>query len=80
MSFVDVKQAYFNATVDREASPCFVELPQDDPDCGSKCAELVRHMYGTRPAADGWQEEYSTALVRIGFKQGIACPNVFRQT
>ena len=78
MSFVDVKRAYFNAKVDREASPCFVELPQEDPECGKKCAELVRHMYGTRPAADGWQEEYSTALVRMGFGQGIACPNVFR--
>ena len=35
-------------------------------------------MYGTRPAADGWQEEYSTALVRLGFGQGLVSPNVFR--
>ena len=34
-------------------------------------------MYGTRMAADGWQEEYSTFLIRCGFKQGTACPNVF---
>ena len=34
-------------------------------------------MYGTRPAADGWQEEYSTFLVRLGFRQGMASPNVF---
>ena len=78
MSFVDVKRAYFNAKIDREAAPCFVELPSEDPDSGKKCAELLRHMYGTRPATDGWQEEYSTALVRIGFRQGSASPNVFR--
>ena len=77
LSFVDVARAYFNAKVDREASPCFVELPPEDKDCGQKCGELVRHMYGTRPAADGWQEEYSTFLVRLGFRQGMASPNVF---
>ena len=32
-------------------------------------------MYGTRPGADGWQEECSTILVRHGFRQGNACPN-----
>ena len=78
MSFVDVKRAYCNARVDREAAQCFVDLPPEDADRGTKCAELLRHMYGTRPAADGWQEEYSTALVRMGFVQGTASPNVFR--
>ena len=34
-------------------------------------------MYGTRMAADGWQEEYSTMLLKLGFKQGRACPNAF---
>ena len=63
LSFIDVTRAYFNAKVDREASPCFVELPPEDPECGQSCGELIRHMYGTRPAADGWQEEYSTLLV-----------------
>ena len=28
ISFVDVKRAYFNTTIDREASPCFVDLPR----------------------------------------------------
>ena len=77
LSFIDVKRAYFNAKVDRDAAPCFVELPPEDPDKGKMCGELLRHMYGTRPAADGWQEEYSTDLVRMGFVQGIASPNVF---
>ena len=34
-------------------------------------------MYGTRGAADGWQEEYSTALIELDFEQGISCPIVF---
>ena len=42
------------------------------------CGELLRHMYGTRLAADGWQEEYSTLLIKMGFTQGIGHPNVFR--
>ena len=78
ISCLDVRRAYFNAKVDREASPSFVDLPPEDPDRGKMCGELLRHMYGTRPAADGWQEEYSTLLVRLGFTQGKGSANVFR--
>ena len=34
-------------------------------------------MYGTRRAAEGWQDEYSSSLVEMGFDQGIASPCVF---
>ena len=34
-------------------------------------------MYGTRRAADGWQEEYSSTLVSLGFQQGLSSPCVF---
>ena len=78
ISLIDVKRAYFNASIDAHAPATFVELPKEDPDCVDKCARLLRHMYGTRAAADGWQEEYSTLLVNLGFKQGDASPNVFR--
>ena len=64
--------------IDSRDKPTFVELPAEDPDHQDKCALLLRHMYGTRGAADGWQEEYITMLVRNGFKQGNACPNLFR--
>ena len=77
LSFLDVKRAYFNAKVDRDSAPCFVELPPEDPDRATHCGELLRHMYGTRSAADGWQEEYSTLLVRLGFVQGVSSANVF---
>ena len=77
MSRVDVKRPYFNAKVDPDATPIFVQLPDEDPDSGAMCGQLLRHMYGTRMAADGWQEEYSSFLVRKGFRQGMASPNVF---
>ena len=77
VSLVDVKRAYFNAKIDPEEPATFVKLPSEDPDAGKLCGRLLRHMYGTRPAADGWQEEYSTMLVGLGFRQGGASPNVF---
>ena len=76
--FMDISRAYFNAKVDAEV-PTFVQLPPEDPDAGVMCAELLRHMYGTRAAADGWQEEYSTSLVAdMGFRQGAASPCLFK--
>ena len=41
------------------------------------CGLLRRHMYGTRRAAEGWQNEYSASLVEMGFSQGAASPCVF---
>ena len=39
---------------------------------------LLRHMYGTRAAADGWQQEYARTLMEeLGFQQGSASPCVF---
>ena len=55
LRFIDIKRAYCKAKIDPEASPCFVELPPEDPDHDKMCGQLLRHMYGTRAAADGWQ-------------------------
>ena len=55
-----------------------MQLPPEDADSETKVGRLLRHMYGTRMAADGWQEEYSTSLIAFGFTQGDACPNLFR--
>ena len=75
-----MKRAYFNAAIDPKEPPTYVQLPPEDPDSADMCAQLLRHMYGTRPAADGWQEEYSTMLISLGFRQGGACPNAFFHT
>ena len=79
VSFVDIARAYFNAKVDDDDDKTYVALPPEDDDHEDKCARLVRHMYGTRAAADGWQEEYSSFLVEtLGFAQGTSSPCVFR--
>ena len=80
ISLIDISRAYFNAKVDEDV-PTFVALPPEDADHGVLCAKLLRHMYGTRAAADGWQEECSSSLVeRLGFVQGVSCPCVFRHS
>ena len=76
---LDISRAYFNAKVEEEAT--FVQLPPEDPDAETMCGELLRHMYGTRGAADGWQEEYSSSLVAdMGFVQGTSSPCLFRHS
>ncbi len=78
ISFIDISRAYFNAEVD-PGSETYVQLPNEDADSETKVAMLLKHMYGTRAAADGWQEEYSSFLVEhLGFDQGTASPCVFR--
>ena len=77
LSLVDISRAYFNAKTD-PAKPVCVQLPEEHPQFkNGMCGLLLRHMYGTQRAADGWQEEYSNTLVSLGFKQGIASPCVF---
>jgi hypothetical protein len=78
ISLVDIKRAYFNAEIDPADPPTYVQLPPEDADSETMVAQLLRHMYRTRMAADGWQEEYFTTLASLGFTQGGACPNLFR--
>ena len=61
ISLIDVRRAYFNAVIDKRDKPTFVCLPHEDPDHVELCGQLLRHMYGTRGAADGWQEHHAGA-------------------
>ena len=56
----------------------FVALLIEDPEHGSTCGLLLKHMYGIQAAADGWQQEYSQTPIDLGFRQGVASPCVFR--
>ncbi len=77
ISLVDIARAYFNAEKDPD-DETYVDLPPEDDDHQEYCAKLVRHMYGTRSAADGWQEEYSPFLVEtLDFEQGMSSPCLF---
>jgi hypothetical protein len=76
ISNIDIVRAYFNARTETDA-PTYVELPPEEDGHGEMVALLLRHMYGTRRAADGWQQEYSTTLIELGFVQGLSCACVF---
>ena len=73
LSLINISRAYLNAKCD-PARPTFVALPTEDKDHRSICGLLLKQMYGTQAAADGWQQEYSTTIIELGFKQGVACP------
>ena len=55
ISLIDISRAYFNAHID-PASPTYVDFPPEMNAPPGTCARLKRHMYGTRKAAEGWQE------------------------
>ena len=77
ISFVDICRAYFCAETDPN-DPTYVELPVEDPDHGKKVGLLLKHMYGTRKAADGWHCEYAGRLTQeMGFEAGDASACVF---
>ena len=56
-----------------------MKLPQEDHEEGM-CGKLNVSLYGTRDAAQNWEEEYSSALRRAGYKSGEASPCVFYHT
>ncbi|MBV61870.1 MAG: hypothetical protein CMH65_11270 [Nevskiales bacterium] len=77
VSFIDIVRAYFCAATDPN-DPTYVELPEEHP--GKQqglCGMLLKHMYGTRKAADGWHCESSGALQDLGFEVGDASACVF---
>jgi hypothetical protein len=77
VSFIDIARAYFCAQTDPD-QPTYVSLPAEDGDHGAMCGLLLKHMYGTRKAADGWHSEYASRLVDdLGFEIGDASACVF---
>ena len=77
VSFVDISRAYFHARIEDD-KPLYVELPPEDEDYGSDmCGRLNVHMYGTRPAAEGWHSEYAGSMQEFGFIIGASSACVF---
>ena len=76
MLLLDISRAYFNAKTD-ESHPTYVDLPSEVGAPSGTCGLLKKHMYGTQRAAEGWQDEYSSALKAMGFVQGSASACVF---
>ena len=63
----------FNGQAQREV---FVTLPEGDQEEG-KVGLLLKSMYGTRDAANVWQQSYADVLNRAGFKRSAAWPAIF---
>ena len=71
--FIDVKKAHMNAVCQEWA---FVDLPEEIYEAGW-CAQLKYWLYGMRPAARAWEEEYGGRLEKEGFRRGRSVPTVF---
>ena len=60
ISAIDISRAYFSASTE-VCEPTYVILPEEHKGLAKgQCGLLLKHIYGTRAAADGWQQEYST--------------------
>jgi len=73
LDFIDVSCAYLHAKANRDV---FIKLPAEDDEEGM-CGKLDMSLYGTRDAAQNWEETYSTWLISLGFSRGRASPCVF---
>ena len=69
---IDISRAHFYGQAQREV---FVTLPEGDQEEG-KVGLLLKSMYGTRDAANIWQQSYTDVLNRAGFKSA-AWPAIF---
>ena len=74
---IDVKKAHLNGFVGADVWAC-IELPEEDYEEG-KCGRLRRWLYGMRPAAKAWEDDYGEKLESIGFLRGKAAPTTFHR-
>ena len=75
VALTDVRRAYFHAPARRRM---FVELLPEDYQPGDEhmCGLLQYSLYGTRDAAQNWEEELTSSLSDFRLTEGIACPCV----
>jgi hypothetical protein len=71
--FIDIKKAHMNGVCKEWA---FVEMPEEIREAGF-CGMLKFWLYGMRPAARAWEEEYVKKLASQGYRQGRSVPTVF---
>ena len=76
VSVMDVRRAYFYAPARRDV---YVELPPEDYQRGDedRCGKLKASLYGTRDAAQNWEEELCKQLCLLGFRRGRSSPCIY---
>jgi hypothetical protein len=67
---IDVKKAHLNGIVPEDVY-AYVTLPD------GTCWRLKRWLYGMRPAASAWEEDFTKNMEKAGYKAGTAAPTVF---
>ena len=75
MADVSTAYMYADCTIEMYAKLCEEDI-EDASGIGT-CGELVKAMYGTRPAALSWQNDYIAKLMAAGFTEGSSSPCVF---
>jgi len=68
--FIDVKKAHLNGRVPEDVF-AYVKLPD------GRCWRLKRWLYGMRPAASAWENDFAERLESIGFVRGKSATTVF---
>ncbi len=63
VALVDISRAYFNAYIGHEV---FAELPAEAGRSKGTVGQLIKRMYGTHDAAQGWEGVYREALEPMG--------------
>ena len=71
---IDVKKAHLNGRVKDEDGDHYVKLPGD---MHGECGALKRRLYGMRPAARAWEEDYLQQIGGEGLERGKAAPTAF---
>ena len=75
LMFIDVKKAHLNAKVGEDEF-VYVSLPEEARAEG-KVGRLRRWLYGMRPAASAWEDDYALRLAGAGYVRGVAAPTTF---
>ena len=73
LMFIDVKKAHLNGCL-KSDEHAFVGLPDE---AGGGVAKLRRWLYGMRPAASAWEDDYAVNMGRVGLLRGRAAPTTF---
>ena len=72
--FIDVRKAHLNPECHEDV---YIELPQEAGAASGMCGKLNHWLYGFRPAAQAWENEYAKKLEEAGFARGNGSPVVF---